>query len=306
VDIVKAILDKGADINARDERGSSALTWAAVMDHSEVVKLLKSLGAKSDLWIASLTGDKDEAKQFLDKGADVNAVDGLGSTALMYAARKERVDVVELLLERGADPTKKVQGQTAYDRGLSRALGDLLLKKGIDILPKGSSGLVLVSACSDCRIDVVKRLLASGIDVNEANSRGLTPLMAASAEGCVNVAKALVGNGADLSQRDNKGRTALTHAVLSGALPVIKLLLSNGVDVNQRNPDGGTALMDATLAGQMESVKFLLANGADVNSVNKGGFTALNMNCYAPIRDLLTAHGAKKYKPGVVGRPPKF
>lgn len=321
-DIVKAILDKGANINARDDNGSSALTWAAFMDRREVVQLLRSRGAQSDLWIASLTGDKEAVERFLDAGADVNATDGLESTPLMYAAQKGHLGVAELLLERGADPAKRVRGRTAFDRGLSRVLGDMLLEKGIGILPKGSAEIVLVSACGDGRIDVVKHLLANGVDVNEglsdryslrrdlpfnrAYERGVTPLMAACARGRIAVAKVLLGNGADVNLKDAKGYTALIHAAVNGELSALKFLLANGVDVDQRDANGRTALIVATSFGEMDSVKFLLANGADVNARDKHGYTALNMNCDGRIHDLLKGHGAKEYKAVSVGRPPLF
>jgi ankyrin repeat protein len=242
----------------------------------------------------------------------------------MYAARKGHAAVVELLLDKGANPAKRVQGRTAYDVGLSRVLGALLLDKGIGVLPKGSAPRVLVRACADGRIDVVRQLLADGIDVNLGfpgrydpvytpatplqlgpvltagkplpYGPGFTPLMAACAEGHIAVAKVLLANGADVDQRDARGDTALIHAAVSGAVPALKLLLVDGVDVDQRNANGRTALMQATARGEMASVIFLLANGADVNVRSKYGFTALNMRCEGPIHDLLRAHGGKKGK----------
>jgi ankyrin repeat protein len=322
VDIVKAILDKGANINARDDKGSSALTWAAFMDSSEVVQLLISRGAIYDLSFAAISGYKVEVKRFLDAGVDVNATDGLGWTPLIYAAQKGHAGVVELLLERGADPAKRVKGLTAFDRGLSRVLGDLILEKGIGILPKVGATKVLVRACGDGRIDVVKHLLANGVDVNQGlpgrydsvllpftalpYGPGFTPLMAACAGDRIATAKVLLDHGADVNKRDAKGDTALIHAALSGAVPALKLLLANGVDVDQRDAKGWTALMQATLDGEMESIAFLLANGSDVNARNEHGYTALNMNCDGPIHDLLKAHGARVYKRVIVGQPSGF
>jgi hypothetical protein len=78
-EIVQLFLEKGADVNAKDNDGWTALMIAAEKGHSEIVQLL------------------------LEKGADVNAKDNDGVTALMFAAANGHTEIVQLLLEKGAD-----------------------------------------------------------------------------------------------------------------------------------------------------------------------------------------------------------
>lgn len=271
-EILKSILDKGADINARGNWGSSALTWAAVMDRSDVVKLLRSRGAESDLCTAALIGDVQEVERLIQKGANVNALDGMGFTSLMNASRKGHTEVVDLLLDNGADPeAKRMCGFrewcTVFDYALLGGRPEIvatLMNKnagnhaGPDA-PKWEA--YLPKAIKLGRLEGVKLLLSSGVDVN-----------------------ARIGSDE---------ASLLMIACNEGRIEIAKLLLDNGADVNQRNVHGDTALMWAASHGAVESVKLLLANGADANAHTRG-YTALNSACNGPIRDLLKAHGGPR------------
>ncbi|MBD3398136.1 hypothetical protein GF413_03640 [Candidatus Micrarchaeota archaeon] len=306
-EILNAILDKGADVNARDDKGSSALKWSAFMDRSDVVRLLKSRGAKSDLWIAALTGDVQEAERLIEAGADVNAVDGLGWTPLMNAARKGHAEMVELLLDQGADPAAKreckhLKCPTVIDyalRGGSPVIVSTLLNKGTDNHPNSGSKkwkALLPLAIGLGRMEVVKLLLSNGLDVNVRIGSDYMRSMMIECTAGLQVNETIGSNGMSL----------LMLACITGRNEIAKLLLADGADVNQRDANGCTALMRATLSGQMESVKLLLANGADANSVDKHGNTALNFNCRGPIHDLLRAHGVNALGRCIVGTPPLF
>jgi ankyrin repeat protein len=140
---VKTLLDKGADVNARDMDGNTALDWAAGQGYVEIVKLLLDRGADvnvkdkmlgfTPLMTATRSGHTEIAKLLLDRGADVNVVSGAvafswtsfdgsrsesgvrgGWTALMIAAQYGYVDIVKSLLERKADINlKDANGDTA-------------------------------------------------------------------------------------------------------------------------------------------------------------------------------------------------
>jgi uncharacterized protein len=97
VEKVRSLLDSGADVNAKDERGWTALLWAISRGQIDLVKLL------------------------LDKGSDVNAKGEHGWTPLMEAANRGQLEVAELLLKKGADVnTKHEYGLTAMKIGKAK------------------------------------------------------------------------------------------------------------------------------------------------------------------------------------------
>lgn len=124
IQAVRAVLEKGANVNTSDEMGRTALMFAAFDGHTDIVHLLLSKGAQVDLrdisgrtaLMYSSSGPFPETVQLLlDWKADPNAVDGIEWwTPLMFAAGEGQLAVVKILLERGADPSlKDVDGDTA-------------------------------------------------------------------------------------------------------------------------------------------------------------------------------------------------
>ncbi len=111
-EVVKLLLDKGADVNVVAGGWFTALMLAASSGHKGIVKLLLDKGADVNvadsightaLMRASKNGHKEVVKLLLDKGADVNAADRDGKTALMLASEKGHKEVVKLLLDMGAN-----------------------------------------------------------------------------------------------------------------------------------------------------------------------------------------------------------
>lgn len=110
---VEAIIKKGADVNATDECGRTALARAAEKGHTEIVKLLLDHGAHANtasggigctaLMLAAGKGHTEVVELLLNKGADVDAINNCGRTALMEASREGHTEVVELLRNKGAD-----------------------------------------------------------------------------------------------------------------------------------------------------------------------------------------------------------
>jgi ankyrin repeat protein len=122
-DVVRALLDQGASVNAKDKNGTTALDSAAIKGKVDVVRLLLDRGADvsaknnfgwTPLICAVMFGKVDIARLLLDKGAGVNAKDNNGFTALRWAAREGHADIARLLLNKGADVNAKDRyGNTA-------------------------------------------------------------------------------------------------------------------------------------------------------------------------------------------------
>jgi ankyrin repeat protein len=128
---VEALLANGADIEARNEDGSTPLDWAASFAQTDILKLLIQRGAKANVIdkygntplisaacecaVATMNSAYQAVKILLDQGADVNARNYDGKTALMMASGMTGdATILELLLNNGADPkAKDHKGQTA-------------------------------------------------------------------------------------------------------------------------------------------------------------------------------------------------
>jgi ankyrin repeat protein len=123
---VKDLLAKGANVNAKDESGQTALLWVApARDNPEMVKLLIAKGADVNakdnegttaLMIAASQSNPGILAELLLAGADINAQNNAGGTALMAAAFRANLDELKILLAKNADlKLKDKQGRTALD-----------------------------------------------------------------------------------------------------------------------------------------------------------------------------------------------
>jgi ankyrin repeat protein len=103
-EIVKLLIEAGADVYAQDLEGHTALWWAYQYGHTEVTKLLFEAGAGVNIGLieASRYGSTEVVKLLIEAGADVNVTDNDGHTALWWAYQYGHTEVVELLREAGA------------------------------------------------------------------------------------------------------------------------------------------------------------------------------------------------------------
>ena len=164
--VVERLLASGADPNARAVRGQTALMWAASQRHSDVVGVLLEYGAdvhaRSETWsqvmavpphshpenqqsvphggntaltFAARVGDVSSARMLVNAGADVDDADARGASVMVLAAHSGFVDLVEFVLDEGADPNAAEAGFSALHLAIMRRdenLGRQLLDHGAD------------------------------------------------------------------------------------------------------------------------------------------------------------------------------
>ena len=208
---VRALLEQGADVNAPQPDGATALHWAAYGD------------------------DLDIAGELLRAGADVSATNDYGMTPLSLAAENGSAEMVTALLQAGANPNAA--------------------------LPGGET--VLMTAAWTGNLVVVEALLAAGAEIDAAQaSKGQTALMWAVSERHADVARLLISRGANVQARTKTGFTPVLFAAREGDIATARLLLAAGVDVNDSSHDGWTPLLVATARGHVDLALLFLEQGA--------------------------------------------
>lgn len=136
---------------------------------------------------------------------------------------------------------------------------------------------LLYEAASKGNFDEVKRYMENGLDPNEVNTQGWSPLMISIANGHKETAELLIHYGANINQANTLRRTPLMFASRYGYLEIVKMLLEAGAETNVNDIENtGTPLISASAAGHEEIVKLLLEHGADPNIKSSEGKTALD------------------------------
>lgn len=189
---------------------------------------------------AAEAGQQEAVRALLQQGADPNAGQADGMTALHWAAHDNDVAVAKLLLDAGARA------------GISNRYG---------ITP-------LFLACQNGNAAMATLLLQSGADPNVTLRGGETVLMTAARTGDVDTVKALLAHGAEVGIREEiNGQSALMWAAAEGHAEVVQELLDKGSDVDLRLASGFTPLLFAVREGHIEVARVLLSAGADPNDM---------------------------------------
>ncbi|ARO89069.1 hypothetical protein EBAPG3_007990 [Nitrosospira lacus] len=268
-DVLRVLLDYGADKDSINK----AFLSAAENGYVEVLRMLLKQGADKGLINEVLIGtadshsgaseaDLNDVIHFLLKqGANVDAKDDDGWTALLKTAYLGRLLIMQTLLDAGADINTKC---TCIEYGGYTAL----MMASFEVV---STGVVLTEENKNAMVDM---LLARGANPNIANNRGQTAMMLAL--GSIDKVRALLDRGADANARDAKGSTALMWAAfLRGDPESVHALLEKHADVNAKDNVGSTALMGAAASGHVENLEALLDAGANLHAKDAKGRTAL-------------------------------
>lgn len=294
-EVVKLLLDEGADTSVIDEEGRTPLMIVAEKEYAYGTEIMMSLlvaGADANTIdhegrtpLMHATGGGWTTKSvelLLAAGADVNAVDHEGRTPLMGAAEGGTLKTIKMLLAAGADVNAVDQdGCTPLMHASITEKVELLLAAGADANAVDHAGRTpLIHAAISEASKVLKVLLAAGADANAVDQEGGTPLMVAAKWGTPKTIKLLLAAGADTNAADHAGRTPLMHAARTpqmyaahgGNEENVKILLAAGADANATDHAGRTPLMYATHGGIVDS---LASGGANVNHIDKQRQTPL-------------------------------
>ena len=264
--VVRALVEQGADVAARQGDGATALHWAAYWDEVDLADLLIRAGADvnvandlgvTPLWAAAENRSAAMVRRLLDAGADPDTALLSAETPLMTAARVGAAGVARQLLEAGADAAATAgRRQTALMWAVAQRHPDVVGA----LLEHGAA----VDARSDVWTEVVKTTPEPWNPeyVTEIPQGGYTPLLFAARVGDLASAKLLVAAGADVNDQPPYGTSATVVAAHSGHRDVAVFLLEQGADPNAAGA-GYTALHAAILHKDAKLVRALLDHGAD-------------------------------------------
>ncbi|XP_045614420.1 uncharacterized protein [Procambarus clarkii] len=322
--VVELLLKKNAYVNAQDKAGNTPLHEAARGLHTAVAKLL--IGKKADMAKTNRknqgflqlvgqqlmpvveSGDCEVLVQWLDWGLSPDTKGNLHWSILHHAAARGQLNIVSLLIERGAninaeDSNRTTPLHTASFHGHLRVV-DLLADAGANLNAADQRGNTpLHSAIEGGHPHVISLLLQKGCDTSIPNKEGqiFTHLVNEFLVNAVHSANAgqvtsLLKGQADPNSLDSFGFPVLCHAAFKGDVLITDALLEGGANPNLTDAGGKTPLHHAAYWGHLFVLKALLDKGATVNVQDKNGSTPLHEAAREGAEDVITVlvgRGAK-------------
>ena len=290
VETVRSLVKEGADVNASQGDGMTALHWAALTGNERLVELLIYAGANvhaltrlgnyTPLHLASKEGEAVVVEALLAAGADPNAPTATGAvTPLHFAAGFGNVGAISALLDAGANvnAAEMQWGHTPLMFAAERNRPDairVLLQGGADPEITGS---VIDLAEREQQDDIAQRTRSELMRPSErVRDRSPEPEPEVSSDPALrewSLAEKIGGYG---------GMTALTLAARDGKVEAVMALLEGGADINQVEAgQGNSPLLVATINGWFDLALMLLEKGVDPNLVAHNGnnplFATLNI-----------------------------
>lgn len=246
---IQYILSLSDEVNARNSAGNTAL-------YISVLKNRKSIGEKLLAKNADIfsTNNKNNSPlsqalknpqimEWLITSKTIKDTDGIGNTALHYAAEWGMENAAETLITKGANKeAKNANGETP-----------------------------VFSACKNENPEIIALLAKKGCKINARDNLGSTPLHVAVRWGNISDAEQLIKLGTNIDAQNVSGKTPLAEAVLGGKPEIAKMLLEKGANPNTSDTNGRTILMDAVKARNTSTIAMLLEHNANLHTQDLNG-----------------------------------
>ncbi|ARF02627.1 SWPV1-008 [Shearwaterpox virus] len=269
IETVKLFLEKGFNVNSKDEIDNTALHYAVLSNNNNITQLLVDYKAdikECDGYLllhAVKANNIDIIKILLNNGINVNYVNDKGYTALHYAVENNKLDIVNLLLGKGAN---------------------------IEIVNECSFINNIIKFRFTNYYNMIELMLSYKANVNNIHDN-YAPLHLAIDEEDEEIIKLLIRYGADINIKNTYNDSSpLHHAVKSVNKNILKILLDKGADVNSLNRYGCTPIYYAVCNNNIDVVNILLEYGADVNVIDLSGNTPLTVSGNNYIKKEIISH----------------
>lgn len=311
-DAVELLLDRGAEVDARQVREYTPLMFAAAEGHADVIRTLIARGADpgattlasteperrpaggmTALLFAARQGHGDAARALIEGGADIDQTSADNMSPLLIAVINGHYELASMLLGEGADPSLADD----YGRGPLYAAIDLRNVQWSQApaphLPQAEH-MAMIEALLDAGADVSTKVVSQvnhrgSFDMRWTGLVGGTPFLRAAWNGDIEIMRLLLEHGADPFVETEQGETALL--LLAGAgwplgqghirgdeeiVASLDLLVEElGQDVNATTVEGITPLMCAVFKGTNDVIQYLVDHGARLDAVDNEGRSVL-------------------------------
>ncbi|KAJ5924217.1 hypothetical protein N7466_008404 [Penicillium verhagenii] len=242
----------------------------------------KGNAGRTALVAASGRGDLQIVQILLDNGADLTIRDDEGHTPLTMASLNGNYEVTKLLLDKEAD----IQSSTAslmtplHCASVNGHLGiaQLLLNRGANIEAQNKIKQTPLNATvSSGHLELTRLLLVNGADSTTPDDMGRVPFYTAARQGSIELVQFLYEYGPDINVSTQTYQwTPINAASSDGHIEVVEFLIEKGADINKPNVDLETPVIGAASGDHLEVLKVLVENGAAIEAIDLASLSALH------------------------------
>ena len=262
----------GADIRDTNFDYTSALHWAAYWGIPYVMEVCLS-----------------------DSRAQIDYVDGYKMTPLIWAALEGNIDMIEMLLKKGAklDACPTTTPLIEAVRNGHQEAAEYLLSQGDDIEMSDKYGFTVLHVVPFYgNVQFAQMLLDNGAILDAESDKKQTPLHIAAKHGSLQLCKLFLKKGAEIDAQDINEETPLFYAVRNNQPAIVKFLVNNGADITIKNSKKNQVIHIAAKVGNEETVIFLLTKGANPREVGYDNRQPIEYAANQNIQEILLDNGA--------------